>query len=336
MKKNTLSLFILMAILSLTIISGAFASEVKSLNFGSGPTGKVYTLYFKDIDAVCGQQVPMNENITEGGSDNMRLMSVKQADVGLIDINSYLYEVKKDESAGLIKGVMVLNLNILHPITNGNGVNVGSKCSGVEVKGRCMGTWEPITQRISTISQIKGKGIKVAVVRGVTQTLVERGLNENQGFGLRIVPVNTDAEGYEALKSGQVSVFFTMQAFSTKNTIYGLKNVQGGFNYAILDWDIQPGGFYKVVTKNYPGISRTGNKFLAIPNMLVARPVDPNSAKGQQIVNLRACINRNIATFKEGDEFQQSWADVNNTAVPDGIATFAPGSVSIKSPKKKK
>jgi hypothetical protein len=310
--------------------------QAQSLAFASGEAKKGYSKVFANINELCNTNVPLKEVNTNGGLDNLTTLVDKGATVGISQIDTWQSLSGGDEAIGRLKAVVSLNYNLMHIIVQQGGYNAGKQCSGKEFAGKCItGEWQPIMKVVEKDTDLKG--LTVAAV-GSAQVLVRTYLNKKLGLGLDVKDVDAkagksgDQIAFDMLKAGQVQAVITMAAYPAGPTsVGGLKQTDG---LILANFTQQVGGGYRVVKKNYKGLGAFNVPFLAVPNILWARPVDPNGEPGQQVTALKSCITKNLKKFQDGEGFEPSWSDAT-LALPDDVPAWSGVIVTSPAPKKK-
>ena len=298
--------------------------QAQSLSFASGESKKGYSKLFANINDVCNASVPLKEINTNGGLDNLTTLIDKGASVGISQIDTWQSLSNGDEAIGRLKGVVSLNYNLMHIVVQQGGYNAGRQCSGKEAFGKCLnGDWQPIMKVIEKDTDLKG--LTVAVV-GSAQVLARTYLNKKLALGLDLKDVDAkagksgDQIAFDMLRAGQVHAVITMAAYPAGPTsVGGLKQNDG---LTLANFTQQVGGGYRVVKKNYKGLGAFNVPFLAVPNILWARPVDPNGPIGQQITALKSCINAKLKRLQDEEGFEPSWADAT-LALPDDVPAWS-------------
>jgi len=301
--------------------SSSYSFAAESLVMATGAAKKGYSKIFKNINDVCNTTVPLTELNTTGGVDNVGELAAKRAHLGLVQVDVFQSMTTTDDAIARLKAVMLLNSNMLHIVVNSAGyqTQTGERCTGREAFGKCItGEKVPVMQTtvISKVEQLKG--LPVAAV-GSAQVLARRYFNTKLSYGLNILDVEKDADAFAKLKSGEVRAVLTMAAYP-HGPIEALKASDG---LTLLNSDLQPSGVYKVAKKNYKNLGVYGYQFLTAPNLLVARPVDPNGEIGQKITSLKTCIADNLSKLQEGSEYEPSWSDAATLAVPDDLPSWS-------------
>lgn len=279
------------------------AADCEGVKIATGPKGKGYSTLFADIQKVLKNNPAMCEQNTTGGLDNLNALSTKEADMGIVQIDTWTDMKGGDDNIAALQAVMPLNNNYLHVVTLSGGFTEvhAKKFWGKDVK--------QVT--INRFSDLRGQ--RVALV-GSAQ-LMGRRLDKMLGYGMQFVDVKTDADAFALVKSGQVAAAFTVSGWPS-GTVKQLNQNDG---LTLVPFDAPIGEPYKVKALNYKNIAVYNNNTLAVQNVLVTRPFS-----GQRQANVAAIkngITKNLTELKEGN-YQPAWNEVNpNTAVP-GMTKF--------------
>jgi TRAP-type uncharacterized transport system substrate-binding protein len=304
-------------ILALALAAFSGFAQAQSLAFATGEAKKGYSKVFANINDVCNASVPLKEVNTNGGLDNLTALADKSATVGISQIDTWLSLSGGDEAIGRLKGVASLNSNLMHIVVNKAGYEAGQQCSGRQIGGVCAGKREAVSKLIEKDTDLKG--LRVAVV-GSAQVLARTYLNKKLNLGLDLVDVDAaegksgDARAFAMLASKQVQAVITMAAYPS-GPVSALKPESG---FTLAQFTQQGSAGMRVVKKNYKNLGSFNVAMLSVPNILWARPVDPNGATGQQISALKACITANLKRFQDEEGFEPSWADAT-LALPDEV-----------------
>lgn len=273
------------------------------LKVATGPAGKGYSKLFSDMQSVCGKQVPMCEVRTAGGLDNLNSLSVNEADVGLVQVDTYNDMKRGDENIASLKAVMPLNYNYLHIVTNSTGVNEGRNWYG--------------TKKYVVISNFADlRNQKVAVV-GSTKLLARR-LNQQLNMGMQFVEVDTDARGFGLVKDGSVAAVMTVSGWPS-GTVNTLKQDSG---LTLVPFNMQVQAPYVTRTVNYRNLGVYNLNTLAVPNVLITRPF--KGTRANDVVKLRNCLVNNLQNLQEGS-YQPGWKEVKDTKNTYDIPPFVAG-----------
>lgn len=306
----------------------AFASFAMAdpLIFATGQAKKGYSKVYANVNAVCGSHVPMKERVTDGGLANLTDLASKEATVGIASYGVFMSMSGTDDTIARLKGVVQLNSQLVHIIVNENGYVTGRTCSGKVVLGKCWGSWVNQTKVINKVEDLNG--ITMGAVG--SGSVVGRTLFKKLNINVAIRDIDKDNEALAALARGEIAAVMTTAAYPAGP----VSAIKQGSGFKLLSWNLPAPTGYKLVKKNYKNMGAFGVAFLAEPNILFARPVDPNGDIGNKITALQTCIKNNFRRFKDGDGFEQSWNDSMTTNVPDDIAPWNGG--TVRSGKKQK
>ena len=284
--------------------SDAPAADCEGVKVATGPKGKGYSTLFADINKLIGSKVALCEVNTTGGLDNLNALSTKDADIGIVQIDTWNDMKGGDDNIAALQAVMPLNSNYLHIVTSVNGV-VGEKKFGL-LKGD--------TKVINRFSDLRGQ--RVALV-GSAQ-LLGRKLEKSVGYGMQFIDVKTDADGFAMVKSGQVAAVLTVSGWPS-GTVKQLSQADG---LTLVPFDAPIGEPYKVKALNYKNIAVYNNNSLAIQNVLVSRAF--TGQRAANVAAIQAGITRNLTELKEGN-YQPAWNEVNPNAAVANMTKFKAG-----------
>lgn len=296
----------------------------QSLAFASGEAKKGYSKVFANINDVCGSTVPLKEVNTNGGLENLTTLADKGATVGISQIDTWQSLSGGDEAINRLRGLVSLNSNLMHIVVSQAGYKkeTGKECVEKKLLGGCK-TERSVFQTFVISNEKDLKGLTIAAV-GSAQILARTYLNKKLELGLDVKDVDAlggksgDARAFEMLKAGQVQAVITMGAYPS-GPVGSLKQADG---FTLANFSQQVGGGYKVVKKNYKGLGAFNVPFLAVPNILWVRPVDPNGTIGQQITSLKSCLTANLKRLQDEDGFEPSWADAT-LSLPDDVQSWS-------------
>ena len=292
MKKIT----ILLALAASSVFAAAAAPSVEctGLKIASGPAGKGYSLVVADLIKVCAGAVPLCEVNTGGGLDNLNALSVKEADVGIAQLDT-IGAMKSDENIAGLQALASLNFNYLHVVVSATGYTVtGEKKYGF-IKG------DSKTIVIQRFSELKGQ--RVALV-GSAQ-LLGRQLDRALSYGMQLVDVDTDAKAFDMARKGEVAAVFSVSGWPSGS----LKNLKQDSGLSLVPFDAPTSAPYVVRPINYKGLGVYNSNALAVPNMLVTRPF--KGEKAQDVAALKQCIAQKLESLKEGS-YQPAWNEIKN------------------------
>lgn len=284
--------------------SDAPAADCEGVKVATGPKGKGYSTLFADINKLIGGKIAMCEINTTGGLDNLNALSTKDADIGIVQIDTWNDMKNGDDNIAALQLVMPLNSNYLHIVTSANGfTQVGEKKLGFISSNKLVS--------INRFSDLRGQ--RVAVV-GSAQLLGRR-LDKQFGYNMQFIDVKDDATGFAMVSKGEVAAALTVSGWPS-GTVKTLSQNQG---LTLVPFDAPINEPYKVKALNYKNIAVYNNNSLAIPNVLVSR-----SFTGQRAANvaaIQAGIVRNLTELKEGN-YQPAWNEVNPNATVNGMTKF--------------
>lgn len=313
-------------VMSALLIGGSVFAQ--SLTVATGPTKKGYSNLFANINAVCGKTVPLEELNTGGGLDNLGEMATKKAELGIVQVDVFQGMEKTDDAIGRLKGLMSLNYNLLHIVVNANGFQVKTGamiCDGREILGACTGERKPVYSQVVVKSEMDLKGLTVGAV-GSAQLVVRKLLNDRLKLNVQVKDIEKDVDAFNMLKAGTIHAVLTVAA-APHGLLKDFKQTDG---LSLAAWTSAPGSSYKIIKKNYKNLGVFGVPFLAAPNLMMTRPVDPNSEVGMKITALRQCMQKNIGALKEGKTYEASWEDVSALTPPDDISAWSGVAVGSK------
>lgn len=276
-----------------------------ALRIGSGPEGKVYQLLVRDMQAVCGNEVPIVNVSSVGGIPNLMALSASQIDLGIAQLDTFR-EIARDgdESVQTLQAVMPLHINLLHILS----LKEGSKTS--------QSVWNTFDKPsiFSRFSELKGATIAVV---GSTMLLGQR-LNAQLGYGMDLRRAETDDDAVKLLRENKVQAVFTdggwpLPTISRHKADSGLQLVQ-------YDLPAQPP--FSVVKRTYQDLDAFKMPFLGSPNLLLTRPFNPNGELGKRVAALQSCLLRHLEELQEG-HYHPAWKEIRNPLDTLGVTRFA-------------
>jgi TRAP-type uncharacterized transport system substrate-binding protein len=310
--KNTLTIAALAVLSGLSFNSLAEdTSSSNALRIGSGPDGKVYQLLVRDMQTVCGNEVPIVNVSTIGGIPNLMKLSASEADLGIVQLDT-LVEIGRDgdENIQNLQAVIPLHTNLLHILSLRAGSRVG------EMKSSFLGWNNQDTRDTKVVRKFSElKGLKIAAV-GSTQLLGNR-LNNQLGYGMDLRKAESDDDAVKMLKEGTVQAIFTdggwpLPSVSRHKSDSGLQ---------IVEYDLPAQGRFSIVKRNYQNLDAYNIQFLGSPNLLVTRPFKPNGDMGKKVAALQNCLQKNLEKLQEG-RYHAAWKEIKNPTDTLGIARF--------------
>lgn len=302
------------AMLLASATSPTQAQETKTegnLRIAGGPGGKVYALMVKDMLAVCGSSVSFNGVASSGGLQNLTMLSANEADLAIVQFDTWQQMKGSDENIAQLQSVMPLHNNLLHVLTLSGGSRIHVKTiMGVPVKG----TGE--TRVLRKFSDLKGMGVALV---GSAQVMGQE-LEKRLRYDMKLVAADTDDDALAMLRAGQVQAVFTLGGWPLP-TITRHKASSG---VMLADYDLAPQAPYVAVKRNYNNLESLNLTFLGIPNVLVTRPFKPEGVIGKRVAALQRCLRQNLDELQEG-QYQPGWKEIKDPLADTGISAFAGG-----------
>lgn len=278
-------------------------ADCEGVKVATGPKGKGYSNLYADMTKVV--KVPMCEVNTSGGLDNLNALSTKEADIGFVQVDTWMDMKNGDENVAQLQYLLPLNNNYLHVVTLASGYTVeGQKKFGL-LKG---------DNRLVVINRFSDlRGQRVAVV-GSAQ-LMGRRLDKMLGYNMQFIDAKTDQEAFDMVKRAQVAAAFTVSGWPS-GTVKQLNQSSG---LTLVPFDAPISEPYKVKPLNYKNIAVYNNNTLAVQNVLVTRPF--TGQRLTNVSNIQAGITKNLTELKEGN-YQPGWNEVNANTVVPGMTKF--------------
>lgn len=297
-------------------VDGAPAAECDGLKVATGGAGKGYSKLFADISKVTNGRIQLCELNTSGGLDNLNALSEKQADVGMVQIDTLKTMQNGDENIASLLAVMPLNSNYLHVVASSSGYSFeGEKKYGF-MKG------DTKTVQITKFSQLRGA--PVALV-GSAQ-LLGRQLDKQLGYGMRFVDVDgkdADVKAFDMVRKGQVYAVFTVSGWPHG----AIKRLTQGDGLTLVPFDVPSTTPYTVKPFNYKNIGVYNVQALAVQNVLVTRPF--TGAKVQDVALLKRIIAEQLSNLKDG-AFEPAWNEIKNVDAAVDWPRFNSGAAKAK------
>ena len=302
--------FILASILAIASL-GAYAApaadapaaDCEGLKVATGPKGKGYSTLFADIQKVTGGKLALCELNTAGGLDNLNALSTKEADIGFVQIDTWMDMKNGDENIAALQYVMPMNSNYLHVVTLASGFTQ-------ETAKKFFGTDKKLVV-INSFADLRGQ--RVALV-GSAQ-LLGRKLDKQLGYNMQFVDVKSDAEAFDMVKKAQVAAAFTVSGWPSGT----VKQLQQADGLTLVPFNAPIGEPYKVKPLNYKNIAVYNNNSLAIPNVLVTRSF--SGSRQASVAAVQNAIVRNLTELKEGN-YQPAWNEVNPNNPVNNMTKF--------------
>lgn len=287
-------------------VDDAPSGTQSGLKIATGPAGKGYSNLFRDIKAVCGNTVSLQELNTDGGLGNLNALSLNKAKLGFAQIDAFVSMKAIDENIGGLLQVIPLNHNYLHIVVSSKGYVI----PGAKKWGGLSSNPDQVV-RITAASQLRGK--KVALV-GSAQ-LLGRKLDKSLGFGMQFIDVATDADAFKLVQTGNVHAAFTVSGWPS-GTVDKLEMASG---LTLVPFDVPAAAPFTVKAITYRKIGVWGVQALASRNVLFTRPFKGSANK--EVAKLKACIAANLPEMQDG-EYEPGWNEVKDVNQNIGIEQF--------------
>jgi TRAP-type uncharacterized transport system substrate-binding protein len=316
MKKILTLALICATTMAMAAAPDAAPAECEGVKMASGAAGKGYSLLVADLIKACGSTVQICEVNTGGGLDNLNALSVKDADVGIAQLDTINAMKAGDENVSALQAVASLNYNYLHVVVAANGFSVAGEKKYGFIKGDAK-TF--VMQRFSDL-----KGQRVALV-GSAQLLGQQ-LNRSLGYNMQTVDVDTDAKAFEMVKKGEVAAALSVSGWPSGS----IKNLKQDSGLSLVPFDAPSAAPYVVRPVNYKGLGVYNNNSLAVPNVLLTRPF--KGEKAQSVAALKSCIGKQLQNLQEGS-YQPAWNEIKSLDNTFDLPKFAGQAVIAKAKK---
>ena len=274
------------------------------LRIGSGPAGKVYELIVKDIQAVCGSEVPVESVPSIGGIPNLMMLSASQVELGIVQLDT-LRAISRDGDENIkgLQAIMPLHMNLLHVLTLKDGSRSGMNKISLLGSAR-------IIRKFSDL-----KDATIAVV-GSTQLLGQT-LNTSLNYGMKLLVADTDDQAIKMLRDNQVQAIFTDGGWPLPS----ITRHEQASGLALVEYDLPVQAPFAAVKRSYPNLGALNYSFLGSPNLLVTRPFRVTGEVGKRVAALQSCLLRNLDELKEG-RYHAAWKDIKNPMDTLGVMRF--------------
>jgi hypothetical protein len=298
--------------------TAADSAQPCDLRVASGPTGKVYEQIVRDMRATCGDAASLCTLNTQGGVQNLQMLSANEAELGLVQID-LLHKLKdSDANVATLKAVMPLHANLLHVITLAEGSLVDAW------------TWPwtdirvPFTGRkvvFGKYSELRGRTVALVGSAQLTAQMLE----EHKSFELRFLSVDSDEQALALLRKGEVQAILSLAGWPMPV----LARQTGGTDLKLADFDVVPRAPYKTAKRNYQNLGVLNLTMLAVPNLLVARPFNAAGRQGQRVTALQSCLLQQLEELKDG-RHQAAWKEIGDAADTQGWRRWDAGVVDTR------
>ncbi len=313
MKKIRITIAALALLAALPSQAAAPADEARcDLRVATGPRGKVYEKLFADMRSVCATEVALCAVPSEGGLQNLSLLSANQADIGMAQLDTWETMKDGDDSVRQLQVLMPLHSNLLHVI----GLAAGSRVDVTTVMGRPV----PGTGRTVQVRNYDDlRGLRVAAV-GSAQLM---GQMISRQLGLNLVFHNADSDdlALEMLRAGKVQAVFTTVGWPSP-----LVGQMRSDTYTLVRFEGRVPPPYQLVKRNYQNLGALNHPFLAAPNLLLSPPFKASGNYFKRVAALQRCLAKNLDTLQEGS-FHPGWKEIRDAQQSYGLLLF-PGAAA--------
>lgn len=307
------ALALLALINALPVQAAPPAEEARcDLRVATGPRGKVYEKLFADMRQICGNEVALCAVPSEGGLQNLTLLSASQADIGLIQLDTWESMKDGDDNVRQLQLLMPLHSNLLHVIS----LRAGSRVDVTMVLGRPV----PGTGRVVQVRSYEDlKGLQVAAV-GSAQ-LMGQTVARQLGLSLQVLNADSEEQALELLNAGKVQAVFTTVGWPSP-FVGRLRDD----TYTLVRFDGKAPPPYQLVKRNYQNLGALNHPFLASPNLLVSPPYRVSGNYFKRVASLQRCLVKNLDLLQEGG-YHPAWKEVRDARQSYGMQLF-PGAAA--------
>jgi hypothetical protein len=298
------------ALATLAVAAEDTSASPTALRIGSGPDGKLYQLLVRDMQTVCGNDVPIVNVPTVGGIPNLMGLSASQLDLGLVQLDT-LQEIGRDgdENIQMLQAVMPLHTNLLHVLSLREGFKSGEEKKGILA-------WGSDEREIKVVRKFSDlQGLKVAAV-GSTVLLGQR-LSDQSNLNINLRKAETDDEAIKWLHENKVQAIFTDGGWPLPS----IARLKGDSGLQLVEFNLTPKSPFLVVKRNYQNLDAFNMRFLGSPNLLVTRPFKPNGEMGKRVAALQSCLLKHLDELQEG-RFQAAWKEIKAPSDTLGVPRY--------------
>jgi TRAP-type uncharacterized transport system substrate-binding protein len=319
MNINCIALAALALLAALPAQAAPPADEARcDLRVATGPRGKVYERLFADMRSVCGAEVALCAVPSEGGLQNLSLLSASQADIGLAQLDTVEAMKDGDDNVRQLQVLMPLHSNLLHVIS----LTAGSKVDVTTVLGRPV----PGTGRTLLVRSYDDlRGLRVAAV-GSAQ-LMGQMISKQLGLNIAVDNADSDDQALEMLRSGRIQAVFTTVGWPSP-LVARLRDD----TYTLVRYEAKTApGSYQVVKRNYQNLGALNHPFLAAPNLLLSPPFKASGGYFKRVAALRRCLVKNLDTLQEGS-YHPGWKEIRDAQHSYGLLLFPGAAATAAAP----
>jgi hypothetical protein len=288
------------------------------LRVATGPRGKVYEKLFADMRSVCGDEVALCAVPSEGGLQNLSLLSANQADIGLAQLDTVEAMKDGDDNVRQLQVLMPLHSNLLHVVS----LTAGSKVGGRTVFDKPVpGTGRTVVVRnYDDLSSLRVAAVGSAQLMG---QMISRQLGLNISFD----NADNDEQALEMLRAAKVQAVFTTVGWPSP-----FVGKLRGDAYTLVRFEAKAApGSYQVVKRNYQNLDALNHPFLAAPNLLLSPPYKASGSYFKRVAALQRCLVKNLDTLQEGS-FHPGWKEIRDAQHSYGLLLFPGAAATAATP----
>ncbi|MYM92331.1 TAXI family TRAP transporter solute-binding subunit [Duganella vulcania] len=288
-------LVLAMSLANAAKVDGGPSAGCEGLKVATGKAGKGYSKLYADLVKATGGQLKLCEVNSEGGLDNLDILSTKKADVGFVSVDTLKKMAEGDPNIAALQVVATLNSNFLHIVVAANGIDFqGPKKWGV-MKG------DVTHVQISKLSDLHDKSVALV---GSAQLMV-RQIDKLLNLKMQYIDVPTDEEAFKKVKSGEVMAAFTVAGWPA-GPITKLTQSQG---LTLVGFDMPIGSPYAIRQVSYKNVGIYNTNLVAVQNVLVTRAF--TGAKIGEVGELKKAIQKSLPDLKDGD-YEPGWNEISS------------------------
>jgi TRAP-type uncharacterized transport system substrate-binding protein len=278
-----------------------------TLRVATGPKGKIYEQLFENMNRVCGAEISLCAVPSEGGLQNLALLSANKADIGMAQVDTLEALKEGDLNMKQMQAVMPLHLNLLHVVALSSGSTVGRKAiAGYTVPGTGS---KVVVRNFSDLKELTIAAVGSAQLMGRT-------LEAQLHYGMKFENVDGDAEALNLLSSGKVQAVFTTVGWPSP-VISKLR----GDTFMLVRYDLTPPAPYVLAKRNYQNLDALNHPFLATPNLLLANAYKPGGNYHQRVAGLQRCLGQHLDELREGN-FHSAWREIDDPTQSYRVTPF--------------
>lgn len=275
-------------------VDGAPAANCDGLKIATGKVDKGYSKLYGNIDTITNHTSGLCEVNSDGGLDNLTLLSKKKADIGIAQFDQLKFMAQGDSNIAALQVVATLNSNYLHIVVNSAGINVTGGKKLYFLPG------DTTNVRIRTLSDLRGR----PVVLVGSAKLLGRQLNKDMGLNMTFTEAEDDSVAFTMVQKGQVFAALTVAGWP-HGPVDKLTTAQG-LTLAAFDGPTN-NPVYSVKSFSYKNMGVYNVPALAIQNVLLSRPFAGDKIKDVQ--NFKDLLNKKLTNLKDGD-FEPAWNEI--------------------------